>query len=255
MARSKAALAAASVPIALFLLLPSLIIVPMALTKGQLIQFPPEWISIHAFTDYLSDSQWMASTRLSFQVSVAAVLTGGIAGTSAAIGMHGQRFPGQGFVTAVILSPIVVPLIVLALGTYLLFAPLHLVGSWAGIALVHATLVTPYVFISVQTSLRTDLNPALVRSARSLGARPFSVFRHVTWPAIRPGVLGGCVMGFAVSFDEVVVALFLQGPTNVTLPVRMFTAIQFELTPKIAAAASVFILLATVLLLARGRAR
>jgi putative spermidine/putrescine transport system permease protein len=183
------------------------------------------------------------------------VLIGGAAGTTAAVGLHGQRFPGRGIVTAVILAPIVVPLIVLALGAYLLFAPLRLVGSWGAIALVHAMLVTPYVFISVQTSLATELDPALVRSARSLGARPFSVFRHVTWPAIRPGVLSGCVMGFAVSFDEVVVALFLQGPTNVTLPVRMFTAIQFELTPKIAAAASVFIVLATVLLFARSRAR
>ena len=255
MARYSPLLTAAAVPIATFLLLPSLVIIPMALTKGQLIQFPPEWISIHAFTDYLSDPQWMASTRLSFQVSVAAVLIGGAAGTAAAIGLHGQRFPGHQAVTAIILAPIVVPLIVLALGAYLLFAPLRLVGSWIAIALIHAMLVTPYVFISVQTSLATELNPAIVRSARSLGARPLSVFRHVIWPAIRPGVLSGCAMGFAVSFDEVVVALFLQGPTNVTLPVRMFTAIQFELTPKIAAAASVFILLATLLLLARSQTK
>jgi putative spermidine/putrescine transport system permease protein len=90
-----------------------------------------------------------------------------------------------------------------------------------------------------------------VRSARSLGAGKLSVFRHVYWPAIRPGVLSGCILGFAVSFDEVVVALFLQGPSTVTLPVRMFTAIQFELTPKVAASASLFILLATLALVAQ----
>jgi putative spermidine/putrescine transport system permease protein len=239
-------------PILAFLLLPSLIIAPMALTKGQLIQFPPEWISLHSFTDYLSDPQWMQSTLLSFEVATLAVAVGCVSGSAAAIALHGTRFPGKGLVTAVILAPIIVPLVVLALGEYLLFAPLQMVGSWIAIGLAHAMLVTPYVFVSVQTSLTAELNPALIRSARSLGAGRFSVFRHVYWPAIRPGVLSGCILGFAVSFDEVVIALFLQGPTTVTLPVRMFTAIQFELTPKIAASASLFIVLATLALLAQS---
>jgi putative spermidine/putrescine transport system permease protein len=104
----------------------------------------------------------------------------------------------------------------------------------------------------VQTSLLAALNPALVRSARSLGAGRISVLRHVIWPAIRPGVIAGGLLGFAVSFDEVVVALFLQGPQAVTLPVRMYAAIQFELTPKVAASASLFILLATLALIAQS---
>ena len=242
---------AACVPIAIYLALPSLIIIPMALTKGALIQFPPEWISVHAFRDYLTDSQWMHSTLLSFEVAIAAVLLGCFAGGSAAMALHARRFWGKGLLTGVILAPIVVPLIVIALGEYLLLARLHLLGSWLGIALVHATLVTPYVFVSVQTSLIAGLNPALVRSARSLGAGRVSVFRHVYWPAIKPGILSGAMLGFAASFDEVVIALFLQGPDSVTLPVRMFTAIQFELTPKVAAAASLFILLAMLGLLAQ----
>jgi putative spermidine/putrescine transport system permease protein len=238
-------------PILMFLLLPSLIIVPMALTKGELIQFPPEWISVHAFADYLSDPQWIRSTLLSFQVAALAVALGCITGSAAAMALHARHFPGKGLVTAMILAPIVVPLIVLALGEYLLFARLHMVGSWTAIGLVHAMLVTPYVFLSVQTSLTAELNPSLIRSARSLGAGKLSVFRYVYWPAIRPGVLSGCILGFAVSFDEVVVALFLQGSATVTLPVRMFTAIQFELTPKVAASASLFILLATLALVAQ----
>jgi ABC-type spermidine/putrescine transport system permease subunit II len=231
--------------ISVYLILPSLIIVPMALTKGQLIQFPPEWISVHAFADYLSDPLWMHSTALSFEVAMVAVLLGCVVGSGAAMGLHERQFPGKGLVTGIILTPIIVPVIVLALGEYLLLARLHLVGSWIGIAVVHATLVTPYVFVSVQTSLIAGLNPSLIRSARSLGAGRIGVFRHVYWPAIRLGVLSGAILGFAVSFDEVVIALFLQGPDTVTLPVRMFTAIQFELTPKVAASASLFILLAT----------
>lgn len=258
-ARSRAALLLAASPVLLFLVLPSLVIVPMALTRGQMLQFPPEWISVHAFTDYLDDPNWIASTLLSARIAVLAAAIGALCGSTAAVALHGRRFPGRSLVIGLIMAPIVVPLVVLALGDYLLFARLRLIGSWIGIALAHGLLATPYVFISVQTSLTAGLDPALVRSARSLGARPFSVLRHVYWPSVRPGVIAGAVIGFAVSFDEVVTALFLQGPNTVTLPVRMFTSIQYELTPKIAAAASLFLGLALLALLlqaltARGKA-
>lgn len=245
----KHALLLLSVPLLLFLLLPSLVIVPMALTRGQMIQFPPEWISMHAFTDYLADGNWVGSTLLSLRIAALAAALGAICGSSAAIALHGRRFPGRSLIAGVIMAPIVVPLVVLALGDYLLFAPLRLVGSAVAIGLAHGLLATPYVFISVQTSLAASLDPALVRSARSLGAGFFSVLRHVYWPAVRPGVVAGSLLGFAVSFDEVVIALFLQGAETVTLPVRMFTAIQYELTPKIAAASSVFLAVALLVLL------
>ena len=238
----------ASAPILLFLLLPSLIIIPMALSKSQMIQFPPEWISLHSFADYLGDREWVDSTLLSFQVAIVAVLIAAIAGGTAAVALHGRSFAGKGLLVGLIMTPIVIPVVVLALGDYLLFAELHFLGSWFSIAVAHGVLATPYVFISAQTSLTSDLNPALVRSARSLGARPYSVLYHVYWPAVRPGLLAGSMLGFAVSFDEVVLALFLQGANSITLPVRTFSAIQYELTPKIAASASLFIVLALVAL-------
>jgi len=240
---------AACIPILVLLVLPSLIIVPMALTKGDLIQFPPIWISTHAFTDYLGDPAWVDSTVLSFKVSLLAVAVGAVAGATAAIALHGRRFPGRNLVAGLIMAPIVIPAIVLALGDYLLLAPFQLIGNWIALAIVHAMHVTPFVFISVQTSLTVGLSTALLRSARSLGAGHFSVFRFVHWPAIRPGLLAGGVLGFAVSFDDVVISLFLQGPNTITLPVRMFTAIEYDLTPKIAASASVFIALAVLGLL------
>lgn len=238
----------AAAPILLFLLLPSLIIVPMALSKSQMIQFPPEWISMHSFADYLGDRQWVDSTLLSFQVTITAVMIGAVTGGGAAIAMHGRSFAGKGLVVGLIMMPIVIPVVVLALGDYLLFAQLRLLGSWVPIAIAHGVLATPYVFISAQTSLTSELNPVVVRSARSLGARHCSVLYHVYWPAIRPGVLAGSMLGFAVSFDEVVLALFLQGAGAVTLPVRTFDAIQYELTPKIAASASLFLALALIAL-------
>jgi putative spermidine/putrescine transport system permease protein len=245
------ALTLACAPVLIFLLLPSMVIVPMALTRGQMIQFPPEWISLHSFADYLHDPQWFASTVVSLKVAGLAIALGGVCGTAAALALHARRFPGRGLVVAVILAPIVVPVVILALGGYLVLAPLRLSGTWTGIGLLHGILVTPYVFISVQTSLASGLNPVLVRSARSLGARPLAVLHHVVWPAIRPGIIAGSVLGFAVSFDEVVIALFLQGPAAVTLPVRMYTAIQFELTPKVAASASLLLALSVLVLIAQ----
>lgn len=243
---------AACVPLLGFLALPTLVILPMALTSGDLIVFPPQGLSLHAFADYLGDPQWMRSTWLSLEVALLAVGIAALAGTGAAIALHGRRFPGRAVVTGLILAPIVVPLVVLGLGDYLLFAALGVLGGWVGIGVAHGVLVTPYVYISVATSLAAGLNPALVRSARSLGARPASVLRHVYWPALRPGFYAGAVLAFAVSFDEVVLAWFLQGPQATTLPVRMFTAVQFELTPKIMASASLFIGLATVTLLVQA---
>jgi putative spermidine/putrescine transport system permease protein len=237
--------------IGLYLLLPSLIIVPMALTKGQLIQFPPEWISVHAFTDYFQDEQWIASTLVSLKVAALATVIACLAGSSAAIALQGRSFRGKAIVVGVILAPIVVPLIVLALADYLFFVQLRFISVWMKIGLAHSLLVTPYVFVTVQASL-AGLDPALARSARSLGAKPVSVLRHVTWPAIRPGVLAGAIFAFAVSFDEVVIALFLQSPEATTLPVRMFTSIQYDLTPKIAAIATLLLGLAALALAAQG---
>ena len=182
---------AACMPILVFLVLPSLIIVPMALTKGDLIQFPPIWISVHSFSDYLGDPAWVDSTVLSFKVSMLAVAIGGGVGAAAAMAMHGRRFHGPRLLSGLIMSPIVVPAIVLALGDYLLLAPLRLIGNWVALAIVHAMHVTPYVFISVQTSLTVGFSTALLRSARSLGAGRLAVFRFVYWPAIRPGSAGG----------------------------------------------------------------
>src|ERR1700722_7930018 len=109
----------ACVPVLIYLLLPSLVIVPMALTKGQMIQFPPIWISVHSFTDYLGDGQWFRSTMLSFEIATLAVAIGCVSGAAAAVALHGTRFPANGLVTWLTMAPILVTLVVFALGGYL----------------------------------------------------------------------------------------------------------------------------------------
>jgi putative spermidine/putrescine transport system permease protein len=241
----------ACVPLLLYLMLPALIVVPMALTKGQFLQFPPIWISLHSFRDFFNDHLWVDSALISAKVALLAVIIALVAGISAGLALHGNSFFGKRAVTAIILTPIVIPLVVLALADYLLFDALGLGGSWVAIGLAHGLLGTPYVFIAIQTSL-VGMRPALVRSAQSLGAGPFSVLRHVYWPTLRPGVFSGIIFAFATSFDEVVIAFFLQSPNATTLPVRMFNSIQYDLTPKLAAVSSLLLCFAVIVLAAQA---
>jgi putative spermidine/putrescine transport system permease protein len=240
-----------SIPLFVVLLAPTLVVTPMALTKSNLLEFPPQWISIHAFTDYLSDPQWIADTVVSLKVAALATLVATLVGASTALALHLMRGPLRAMVSSAVMLPMMAPVIVLALGDYLMLSRVDLVGNWPVIALAHSLLGAPFVVLSVQTSLG-GLNAALVRSARSLGAGNLAVLRHVYWPAMRPGLLAGAIFAFYGSFDEVVLALFLQGPGVTTLPVQMFASIQYELTPKIAAVSSLLVFLAAAALLGQG---
>ena len=240
-------LATACVPILLFLLVPILIIVPMALTRGDLLTFPPDGISIRPFMDFFGDAQWVASAVTSLKVATLATAVAGAAGGAGAVALHRNPSRLRGAATTLILMPLMIPVVVLALGDYLFLARLQLIGGWVAIGLAHSVLVTPYVFVAVQASL-AGLDPALPRAARSLGGGNFALLRDVYWPAIRPGVLGGAVFAFIGSFDEVVVSLFLSGPSVTTLPVQMFTSLQYDLSPKIAAVSSLLFFLSLLAL-------
>lgn len=247
-------LALVSLPILVFLLTPLLIIVPMALTKTELLVFPPEWASLKHFRGLASDPQWTSATLLSIKVALLATAVACVVGASTALALHRSALPHKALITAMVLLPAMVPVVVLALGDYLFFSRLGLTGSWVCIGLAHAVMVTPFTFVAIQASLAA-LDPALPRAARSLGAGNGQVFTAVYWPAIRPGVLSGAVLAFIGSFDEVVVSLFLSGPGLRTLPVQMFTSLQYELSPKIAAVSSLLFGLSILALVAQAAAR
>ncbi|MEN1882725.1 ABC transporter permease [Streptomyces mirabilis] len=150
--------------------------------------------------------------------------------------------------TGLLLAPMIVPAVVMALAFYQFFISLGMVGTVLPIGLAHAVIAVPYAFLTVRASL-AGLNPALVRSASSLGAGAFSVMRFVYLPVIRPGLVAGALFAFSVSIDETVIALFLQSPDATTLPVKMFTDIQYNLTPKIAVSSAMLVTVATLGLL------
>ncbi|MEY9968573.1 putative spermidine/putrescine transport system permease protein [Streptacidiphilus sp. MAP12-16] len=238
----------AAVPVFVFLVVPTLIVVPMAFNQSRYITFPPAHFSLDAVSGFLSDPAWTSAVAASLQAAGIAVGLAVLLGGSAAVALHGRRFPGRNLLTGVILAPMIVPAIVLALAFYQFFTSLGLVGTILPIGLAHAVVATPYAFLTVRASL-SGLNPALVRSARSLGAGWLSVARFVYLPVIRPGLVAGALFAFSVSIDETVIALFLQSPSATTLPVKMFTDIQYNLTPKIAVSSAMLVTAATLGLL------
>ncbi|MCX7235080.1 MAG: ABC transporter permease [Burkholderiales bacterium] len=229
-----------ALPGLLFLLLPILAVVPMSFTAGQVVEFPPEEWGLAAYRALFADPRWGQAIVFSLKVSAVAVVLSVVAAGFAAIGLSRLHMRGEALVTAVILAPLAMPVVVLALGTFQFFIQIQINGTLAGIALAHAVLGVPYVFLTVRAAL-SKLDMALVRSAMSLGAGTLDLLRWVYLPAILPALLSGALLVFVVSFDEVVVSLFLSGPGALTLPVKLLTEVQFNLSPTIMAVSALLL--------------
>ena len=170
-------------------------------------------------------------------------------GTPAAIGLAGASFPGKQVVNALVLSPLIVPGIIVAIGLYFAYAQYGLVGHSLALVLGHTCLAVPFVVINVTAAL-AGVDRRLQQAASNLGAPPLAVFRQVTLPLIAPGMFAGAVFAFITSFDELLVALFLSGTGAVTLPRRMFDEIRYDIDPTIAAVSTLLIVTTTGLMFA-----
>ncbi len=240
----------------LFLVLPILVIVPLSFNSGSFLVYPLQGLSMRWYADFFTSAEWMRSLTNSMIVAPAATLLAMIFGTLAAIGLTRGEFRGKALVMSLLISPMVAPVVIVGVASYLFFAPLGLGNSYISLILVHAVLGVPFVIITVSATLQ-GFNYNLVRAAASMGASPLLAFRKVTLPLIAPGVISGALFAFATSFDEVVVTLFLAGPEQATLPRQMFSGIRENLSPTIAAAATLLIGFSIVMLLTlewlRGR--
>ncbi len=250
------ALRAACVGVLAFLLLPIIVIVPLSFADSSFLVYPiPGW-SLRWYQNLFTSDDWIRAARNSFIVAPLATVIATVLGTLAAVGLARTDFTLKGTLMSLLIAPMVVPIVVVGVATYLFFAPLGLVDSYAGLIIVHAALGAPFVLTTVLATLQ-GFNHNLVRASLSLGANQLTTFLRVTLPVIAPGVISGALFAFATSFDEVVVTLFLAGPEQVTLPRQMFTGIRENITPTIAAVATLLILFTTSLLLVlewlRGR--
>jgi ABC-type spermidine/putrescine transport system permease subunit II len=231
----------------IFLCAPIVIIVVVSFNATEFIQFPPRAWSLRWYRNYFGSRQWVEPTLLSLRVAAVTTVLATVLGTTAAIGLTRGRFRWRRAIEFFFVSPMVVPTIVLAIGLYLLFARFKLVGQPVALYLAHTIVAAPLVIVIVSAALRTT-DPAVELAARSLGAGYVRALWHVTLPAILPAVISGAAFAFLVSFDEVVLAIFLGGPTTTTLPKRMWESVRYEIDPTLTAISTLLVLIPIVIL-------
>lgn len=241
------AIAAFSVLVLLFLMAPVFIVLALSFSAARYLSFPPPALSLQWYAHFFSTDAWTDAALTSLWIGLVVTALSLLLGTPAAIGLVRGKFPGKSVINGLILSPIIVPGIIVAIGTYYAYARFQLVGNPLALVLAHTSLAVPFVVINVASAL-TGVDPRLEQAARNLGAGPLSAFRQVTLPLVQPGIFAGAIFAFSTSFDELLVALFLSGSTAVTLPRRIWDQIRYDIEPTIAAASSLLIGLTFILM-------
>ncbi|NUB12381.1 ABC transporter permease subunit [Azospirillum brasilense] len=226
------------VGVLLYLLLPLLLVIPMSISETRYLKFPPQGFTLRWYDEFFASASWIDATLRSLLIAAASAMLATMVGTAAALVLS-REGKAVRTVAPIFLGPQVVPVIILALGTLLVFSRFGLYGSLWGVVLVHAVLALPFVTTTVSGALR-QTGDTLGRAARVLGAKPHEAFWYVTLPTIRPAVISAGVFAFFISFDELVIALFVMGQ-NETLPMRIWADMRHDLTPVVAAVATLLI--------------
>jgi len=242
------AVAIVAILVLLFLIAPILAILPLSVNDSEFLTYPMRGFSMRWYDAVFASEKWRLAVMNSFLIGIPAALIATVLGTPAAIGLSLAEFRGKKLVTALLLSPLVVPIVIVAVGLYFFFAPLGLTQTYTGLIIAHAALGAPFVVVTVGASL-ASFDRGLVRAAASLGAPPATVFFRVMLPLLGRGVVSGALFAFAISFDEVVTVLLLAAPYQRTIPREMFSGLRESFNPTIAAVATMLTLLAIVLLL------
>ena len=237
-----------------FLIAPILVVIPLSFNAEDFFTFTPGMLAFEAeayslkhYEDFVSDERWTRAVTNSLLIAPAATLLSTALGTLAAIGLSQSTMPFKGAIMAILISPMIVPLIISAAGMYFFYSRIGLQGTYAGVILAHAALGTPFVIITVTATL-VGFDKSLTRAAASLGAGPVRTFFRVQMPLILPGVISGGLFAFITSFDEVVVVLFVGAQQQKTLPWQMFTGLREQISPTILAAATILVTLSILLL-------
>ncbi|WP_420339139.1 ABC transporter permease [Roseibium sp.] len=237
-----------------FLIFPIMVIVPLSFNAQDFFTFTPEMLALDPagysfkhYHDFFTNPDWQQALRNSVMIAPAATILATFLGTLAAIGLSQSHVPYKSAIMAVLISPMIVPLIISAAGMYFFYSRIGLQGTYWGVVLAHAALGTPFVIITVTATL-VGFDKSLVRAAASMGADPVTTFFKVQMPLIIPGVVSGALFAFITSFDEVVVVLFLGSASQQTLPWQMFTGLREQISPTILAVASLMVAISIALL-------
>jgi putative spermidine/putrescine transport system permease protein len=231
-----------------FLVLPNFVVIPLSFSPALYLEFPPRALSLRWYQEYFARQEWVAATLASFEVGTLVTLCSVTLGSLAAYGLVRGRFPGRNFLNSLIISPMVVPSLVIAVAIYKLYSDLRLTGTLLGFVLAHTVLATPFVVIIVSATLR-GIDVQIEQAAMSLGANRLTTLRRVVFPLVLPGILSAGLFAFLISFDELLIALFISSPTLVTLPKKIWDGIRTEINPTIAAVSTLLVLLSLLVLL------
>lgn len=238
----------------LFLITPIIVIIPLAFNAQPYFTFTPEMLnldpagySLRWYNALFGSSEWMGSIRNSFIIAISSTIIATTLGTIAALGLNRKQMPFKAAIMAVLISPMIVPLIITAAALFSLFARIGLANTFPGIILSHVVLGTPFVVITVTASL-AGFDNTLIRASQSLGANQTRTFFKVILPLLLPGVISGALFAFVTSLDEVVIVNFMAGPEQTPMTVRMFSGLREEISPTILALASILVAISILLL-------
>jgi mannopine transport system permease protein len=226
--------------ILVFLMIPTLLVAPMSVSRDPYLRFPPDSFTLKWYAAYVLDPDWQQATLFSLEIAALTTICAVLVGSAAAVSLTRGLLPGREAIHALMLVPLIIPPIVFAIAIYLQFAPLHLIGSIPGFVLAHSVLAVPFVVIIVSAALER-LDPSLEMAALNLGASRARAFIFITLPLIRPAIAAGTVFAFLSSFDEAVVSFFISGVENKTITRKLFEDIDFNLSPVIAAVSTLFV--------------
>lgn len=235
--------------VAVLLLAPTLVVIPMSFNGNKSLAFPPVGFSWQWYDNFFTNPDWTTSFTNSLIIALIVAVVATVIGTLAAFGVSRAAARTGGLLRALLITPMVVPGVVLAIGIYAVYLDAHLVGTVTGFVLAHTMLAIPFVLIAVQASLEV-FDRRLETAASSLGAGRLTVFRTVTLPLILPGVLSGALFAFITSFDEIIVALFITSPYLKTLPVQIYSSITRDADPTVAAVGTLLFLATSLIIIA-----
>jgi len=237
-----------------FLIGPILVIIPLSFNAVPYFTFTPEMLSFDPagystkwYMDFFTNPNWQGAVRNSVIIAIFATIASTALGTLAALGLSRAEMPFKKFFMALLISPMIVPLIISAAGMYFFYSRIGLASTHLGVIIAHAALGTPFVVITVTATL-VGFDQSLIRAGLNLGANPRTVFFKIIMPLILPGVISGALFAFITSFDEVVVVLFVGSYEQRTIPWAMFSGIREQISPTILAVATILVMISILLL-------
>ncbi len=239
-----------------FLIAPIVVIIPLSFNAvpfftftKEMLAFDPAGYSLKWYQDFFTNLNWQGAVKNSFIIAFFSTIISTTLGTIAALGLSRSEMPYKSLVMAILISPMIVPLIISAAGMFFFYTEIGLASTHLGVILAHAALATPFVVITVTATL-VGFDQSLTRAAATLGATPVTSFFKITVPLILPGVISGALFAFVTSFDEVVVVKFIGSYEQRTIPWAMFSGIREQISPTILAVATLLVILSIGMLTA-----